>query len=113
MTLKRLRNYIIANMRLVNKASPVLIVISLLLGFFFGRYYSKRNVWTGFYYPDKDKIEDKRTWVVSPPLYSLEECQRWMDAVRRSGDNYDYQCGKGCRFTTDYGDTVICKTDAR
>ena len=100
-------------MQVTNKLNLSLAVVCLLLGFFFGQYYIKKNIWTGFYYPDKDKIEDQRTRVVSPPLYSLEECQKWVNTVRRSEDNYDYQCGKGCRFTTDYGDTVICSTDAR
>ncbi len=100
-------------MNIINKTNIILIITSLLLGFFVGQYYFKRNVWTGFYYPDKDKVEDQRTWIVSPPLYSLGECQRWVKTVHKNGDNYDYQCGVGCRFTTEFGDTVICRTDAR
>lgn len=107
------RNYLATNMGVISKTNIVLIVISLLLGFFFGQYFFRRNIWTGFYYSDKDKIEDQRTWIVSPPLYSLGECQRWVREVRKVGDNYDYQCGTGCRFISDFGDTVICRTDAR
>ncbi len=62
------RNYLTTNMRVASKVNLILVVISMLLGFFFGQYYIKRNIWTGFYYPDKDKIEDKRTWIVSPPV---------------------------------------------
>ena len=100
-------------MNIINKTNIVLIIASLLLGFFVGQYYFKKNVWTGFYYPDKDKIEDQRTWIVSTPMYSLNECQRRVNTVHKNGDNYDYQCGIGCRFTTEFGDTVICKTDTR
>lgn len=103
------------SVRVDNKLIFILIIsISLLSGFFFGQYYVKRNIWTGFYYADKDKVEDQTTWIVNPPLYSLEECQRWVNAVRKPEDNYDYSCGQGCRFTTDYiGETIICRTDTR
>ena len=78
-----------------------------------GQYLLKRNIWTGIYYPDKERIEDQRTWIISPPLYSLEECRDWVNSLHREGDNYDYQCGQGCRFTTDYGETTTCRTDSR
>jgi len=85
-------------------------VIGLLVGF----YLFKRNIWTGIYYPDLDKIVDQRTWIVSPPLYSLNECQKWVNAVHKTEDNYDYTCGQGCRFTNEmYGETMICRTDTR
>lgn len=90
------------------------IVISSILGFLLGKVFFKRNVWTGFYYSDIDRIDDQRTWAISPPLYSLNECQEWVKAVHKSGDNYDYSCGQGCRFTTElYGETMICRTDTR
>jgi len=82
-------------------------------GFMSGQYLLKRNIWTGIYYPDKERIEDQRTWIISPPLYSLEECRDWVNSLHREGDNYDYQCGQGCRFTTDYGETTTCRTDSR
>lgn len=92
----------------------LIILVSLLLGFFIGQKLLKRNIRTGFYYSDLDKIDGQRTWIVSPPLYSLEEYREWVNAVRKSEDNYDYSCGQGCRFTTElYGETVICRTDTR
>lgn len=90
-----------------------LIGAAFILGLVLGQQWLKRDIWTGFYYPDKEKIEDQRTWIVSPPLYSLEECRKWVNVVHKSGENYDYQCGQGCRFTTDYGETMICRTDSR
>lgn len=90
-----------------------LIGVVFTIGFVIGQQMLKRDIWTGIYYSDKEKIEDQRTWVISPPLYSLEECRKWINVVRKSGENYDYQCGQGCRFTTDYGDKTICRTDAR
>lgn len=90
------------------------IIFSLLIGFFIGQKLLKRNIWTGFYYPDLDRIDDQRTWIISPPLYSLEECREWVNAVHKPEDNYDYSCGQGCRFTTElYGETVICRTDTQ
>lgn len=95
-----------------NKFLWVLVAISFLVGLFIGQAMLKRNVWTGFYYSDIDRIDDQRTWIISPPLYSLGECRDWVDAVHKDGDNYDYSCGQGCRFTTKYiGETLICRTD--
>ena len=91
------------------KNTPVwlVIVVSLLAGFFIGQELFKRNVWTGIYYPDLDVIDDQRTWVVSPPLYSIEECREWVDVVHRSGDNYDYSCGQGCRFRVNTAPVLV------
>lgn len=87
---------------------------ALVMGFILGMIWIKREVWTGFYYSNIDKIDDQRTWIVSPPLYSLNECRKWVNAIRRPEDNYDYSCGQGCRFTTDHiGETMICRTDTR
>lgn len=80
--------------------------------FFSGIIYHKRTQWTGFYYPNVDELDvgDRKTWSVSPPLKSLDECQRWVSAVSKPGDNSDYICSQGCHFTTEYiGETVICK----
>lgn len=99
---------------MAKQVSWIVILIALLAGFFLGRYFFKKNIWTGFYYPDLDRIDDQRTWILSPPLYSLEECREWVKTIYKPGDNYDYSCGKGCRFTTEYiGETVICRTDVR
>ncbi len=89
------------------------LIIALAVGFIAGQYWTKRHIWTGFYYPDKEKIGDQRTWIISPPLYSLDECRRWVNTIHKPEDDYDFQCGQGCRFSTDYGETTICKTDAR
>lgn len=99
----------------VHNKSHFFIGFALILGFTLGVIWIKREVWTGFYYPNIDKIDDQRTWIISPPLYSLDECRKWANAVHKSGeDNYDYSCGQGCRFTTDYiGETMICRTDTR
>jgi hypothetical protein len=92
----------------------LIILTALVFGFFAGQFLLKREIWTGFYYPDLEKIDDQRTWIVSPPLYSLKECHGWVKAVYVKGDNYDYSCGQGCRFTKQYsGETVICKTNTK
>lgn len=90
------------------------IFVVFLVGLLTGIYLIKRNIWTGIYYPNLDKIEDQRTWVLSPPLYSLDKCREWVNIVHKAEDNYDYSCGQGCRFTTElYGETMICRIDTR
>lgn len=89
-----------------------LIGIVFALGFVLGQQIVKRDVWTGFYYPDLDRIDDQRTWIISPPLYSLSECRDWVNVIHKEGDNYDYSCGQGCRFTKKIkGETILCHTD--
>ncbi|MFH1766889.1 MAG: hypothetical protein ABH826_02230 [Patescibacteria group bacterium] len=85
------------------------------VSFYLGIYWRGRNQWTGFFYPDADQIEDQRTWILSPPLKSLEECRKWVKSIRTSDDiDSDYNCSQGCRFTTEYiGETVICKNKFR
>lgn len=92
----------------------LIIIVAFCIGFLVGQYKTKRDIWTGFYYPDIENIDDQKTWIVSPPLYSLEECRNWVNSVRRSSDNSDYSCGKGCYFTQEYvGENVICRTDSK
>ena len=75
---------------------------------------SGRDTWTGFYYPDLDKIDDQSTWRLSPPLKSLDECRAWVNSVKHGFGDDDYSCGRNCRFTTEYiGETVICETDSK
>ena len=78
-----------------------------------------RNVcttWTGFYYPNLDKIQDQATWRLSPPLNSVDECRQWVNAVRHKRGNDDFSCGRNCRFTPEWvsvGETVICETKTK
>lgn len=98
----------------MTRKNTLILFLGVLLGGLVTGLSFKSSVWTGFYYSDVDRIGDQATWVVSPPLYSLEECRRWVSAVLKQGDNYDYSCVKGCRFTTEYpGETIICKVDAK
>lgn len=95
-------------------ASVIASSIAVVIGVFLGIYFSRNNVWTGFYYSDLDRIDDQRTWIISPPLYSLDECRDWVNTVRKDGDNYDYSCGQGCRFTKKIeGETILCNTDTK
>jgi hypothetical protein len=98
----------------IDKGYSIPIAITaIIIGFFFGITYLKDNIWTGIYYPDIENMDDSKKWVLSPPLYSLDECRRWVDVIHESTDNSDYSCGRGCRFTTKYGDTMICKEDSQ
>lgn len=82
-------------------------IIGMGIGILFGLWWAKRIVWTGFYYPNIDKMEE---WIVSPPLWSLEQCRNWVNVVHKDGDNYDYECGQGCRLTMELGGITICRT---
>ena len=55
--------------------------------------------WTGFYYPDKNNIDDQSTWVVQPGFASLGECQEWVLFDASGNDTgFDYECGLNCRY---------------
>ena len=69
---------------------------------------SVQNEWTGFYYPDKDNINDESTWVIQPGLDSLKECQMWVLGISKRNTNFDYECGYQCRYDDLYKMT-ICK----
>lgn len=67
--------------------------------------------WTGFYYPDKDNINDESTWIIQPGLSSLEECQRWvLFDVSKNNTNFDYECGYKCRYDNLYKMTICEET---
>jgi len=86
------------------------VLIALIIGYFIGQYKLKKDIWTGIYYSDLDTIEDQTTWRVSPPLYSLDECQKWINWIAKKNSNWDYSCSQGCKFTRDYlGETMICR----
>src|SRR3989344_1016483 len=93
----------------------LLLIICSLISFWLGQYETRQDIWTGFYYPDIERIEDQRTWILSPPLYSLNECREWVSAIHRQNDrNYDYSCGRGCYFIKKYeSETIICKADSK
>jgi len=84
-------------------------IVVIVLGMLSGLWWAKRIVWTGFYYSDIDRMEDQQTWTISPPLWSLKQCRDWVNAVHKEGDNYDYECGQGCRFTVELGGITICR----
>ena len=86
-----------------------LIIIVGLIYLFFGR----GDTWIGFYYPD---AFDLTRHIQSPEFKSIEECRLWVDGQQRtfnpSGEGYDYECGKNCRFDKDFG-AYICKETIR
>ena len=65
-----------------------------------------RAEWTGFYYPDAENIGDESSWVIQPGFESIDECRDWVDEVAGNNTNFDYECGRGCRYEAKYGTTV-------
>ncbi len=84
-----------------------LIPLAFLIGLSLGEKNFKKNVWTGFYYPDMENISDRRTWYLSPPLYSLKECQDWVNSMYKAGDNFTYSCSQGCRVSDEFGPEMV------
>lgn len=72
-------------------------------------HFSISDKWIGFYYPDQYNLSKD---VQSPELNSYEECVNWVNSqinlYNPSGDGYDYECGKNCRFDSNYS-LYICK----
>lgn len=88
------------------KMIALLSIIILLSGC------SASNDWTGFYYRDKDNINDENTWTIQPGLKSKEDCQNWIKMVSANNSNYDYECGYKCRYDDTYK-TSICETTVK
>lgn len=88
----------------------IISLILLVVGFYAGKYWQSNHIWTGIFYPDKEKIDDQTAWRISPPLRSLEECRQWVNSTYQLSDNYDYECGIGCRYDIKYkNETIICR----
>lgn len=71
--------------------------------------------WKGFYYRDKENLGDESKWVISPGEFSsLSDCRDWVNGIVRSrnDDNYDYECGKDCRFNKESA-IFVCKETVR
>lgn len=94
-----------------NKYLYWLIPLTFLIGLSIGEKRRgenfKSDVWTGFYYPDKDNIVDRRTWYLSPPLYSFKECLDWVNSMYKDGDNFTYTCSQGCRASDEFGPEMV------
>jgi uncharacterized protein YceK len=72
---------------------------------------SSKNDWTGFYYPDKNNINNELTWVIQPGFNSLEDCQKWvLFDISKDNTNFDYECGFKCRYDSLYKTTICEKT---
>ena len=69
------------------------------------------KIWTGFYYPDINKLNDESTWKIQPGFESLEDCRAWvMDMAKDNKKQYDYECGYGCRYEKGIGMNVCKET---
>lgn len=66
---------------------------------------SLKDSWTAFYYPNLDNLS---VYEMSPDLDSLEECRDWIDDIASYNINYDYECGKNCKYKKDYG-MYVCE----
>lgn len=98
--------------------SIVVVIIVLVIGFWLIK--GAWNIaserinppkWTGFFYYDPNDLD--KYWE-QDGLASLDDCRSWVNnQISRDYDgNYDYECGKGCRYES--GLTVqVCKETHR
>lgn len=92
------------------KRSKYGVVLLIIVAVFVGYFIAKGQVkWIGFYYPD---VNDLSKYNRSSELKSFEACREWVDSqvgiYNPSGEGYDYECGKNCRFDDSF-QLYICK----
>jgi hypothetical protein len=69
-----------------------------------------KKIWTGYYYSNIEKMNDESTWQVKTGLRSLEDCREWIGGIPKYNNNYDYECGYGCRYEKDIRENVCKET---
>lgn len=93
------------------KLSALFLTIFIFVGGYF--LFSKKETWTGFYYPDMTDLDKV---IQGPEFSSINECREWINSQvyihNPSGEGYDYECGKNCRFDKDY-QVHICEETVR
>lgn len=72
---------------------------------------SNSKTWTGYYYSDRDNINDESTWVIQPGFENIENCRDWVDSIAKNNRNYDYECGYNCTYRQEYKMNVCEKTE--
>lgn len=93
-------------MKLNGKNIFILLIILVFIILFS---VSRKDKYTGFYYPDKDNLfSDIQS---DTNFSSLEECRAWVNdqifQYNKDNKNYDYECGKNCKL--DSGKPYICE----
>lgn len=88
----------------MKKVLLLIVIIFLLTGCSLGKQ------WTGFYYPDGLGFGiDESRWQIEGGFKSKGECLDWIDEVSSGNTNFDYECGKKCKYNSEF-DGYICKT---
>lgn len=85
-----------------------LIVLLIIAGVYF--FWSQKETWQGFYYPDGCLVcEDK--YIYSPQFQDRASCLAWATNLKFQRGNSDdtYECGKNCKAPKHEGDLYICK----
>lgn len=86
--------------------------IALFISILFFTSCSAYSNWTGFYYPDADNIGDESLWKIQPGFETIDDCRDWIKEVSIGNNNFDYECGYGCRYEKEY-EMNICKETIR
>jgi len=82
------------------------IVIVLIVAYFL---FFNKSTWMPIYYPNANSLFNS---IFGPKLDSLEECRAWIKNLsgifNPSGKDYDYECGKNCKFDKSL-ELYVCK----
>lgn len=85
----------------------IMVIGVVVLGYFL--FFSKKDTWKGFYYPDESNLDD---YIDSPVFGSLDECRNWVNTqvyrYNPDGYGYDYECGKNCRLKEGFT-SLVCE----
>jgi uncharacterized protein YxeA len=78
----------------------IFIIILFIIVIFTLSNVFKKDVWTGYFYPDMNNLS---SWIKSGETFgSIEECRDWVDNTAidldLQRDVYDYECGLNCRY---------------
>jgi len=95
------------------KSTPGSLMNILVLGLIVWGVFSlfQSDTYQPVYYPDYTNLTE---YTYGPIVNSLEQCRDWIDseAVRRNqtGNEFDYECGKNCKYDPDWGLEVCEET---
>ncbi len=97
---------------MITKTQTSFLTIAIVIIALFAYFKLTPDKWVGFYYPNR---ADLTRYTQSPQLGSIEECRSWVNAQVPAGINsydYDYECGKNCKFRSDL-DINVCEETLR
>jgi len=87
------------------------ILVALIIGWLFFGWFKPAPVYTAYFYYDTSDLD--KYWTQTG-LADLDACRSWVNSqiIRDVDGEYDYECGKNCRYEDKYRSS-ICETTER